>query len=64
VTLRDELSRLKAEALDELTQDELSGKELLTSFLVQVNDLRGYLTGLIARHDRGPNGPGGATPPG
>jgi hypothetical protein len=55
VALRDELSRLKSVALDELTQDELGGKELLTSFLVQVNDLRDYLTGLIVRHDRGPD---------
>jgi hypothetical protein len=52
VALKDELSRLKAEAMDELTADELGGKELLTSFLVQVNDLRDYLTGLIVRHSR------------
>jgi TRAP-type uncharacterized transport system substrate-binding protein len=54
VALRDELNRLKAEALDELSQDELAGRELLTGFLVQVNDLRSHLTGLIVRHDRGP----------
>ncbi|HKB01576.1 MAG TPA: hypothetical protein VKD90_05115, partial [Gemmataceae bacterium] len=53
VTLQDDLVRLKAQALDELTQDELGGRELLTSFLVQVNDLRGHLTTLIARYDHG-----------
>src|SRR5262245_18433383 len=53
VALKDDLNRLKVEALDELTGDELGGKELLTSFLLQVNDLREYLTGLIARSGRG-----------
>lgn len=53
VALRDELNRLKTEALDELTQDELAGRELLTGFLVHVNDLRSHLTALIHRHDRG-----------
>jgi TRAP-type uncharacterized transport system substrate-binding protein len=54
VALRDELNRLKAGALDELTQDELAGRELLTGFLVHVNDLRSHLTTLIHRHERGP----------
>jgi TRAP-type uncharacterized transport system substrate-binding protein len=53
VALRDELNRLKVQALDELTQDELAGRELLTGFLVQVNDLRNHLTALIVRHGRG-----------
>src|SRR5262245_35716845 len=53
VALRDELNRLKVQALDDLTQDELAGRELLTGFLVQVNDLRNHLTALIVRHGHG-----------
>jgi TRAP-type uncharacterized transport system substrate-binding protein len=47
LALQDQLSRLKIQALDEFTREELSGKELLSGYLVHVTDLRNYLTRLI-----------------
>jgi TRAP-type uncharacterized transport system substrate-binding protein len=47
--LRDELSRLKTEALDRLTRGELSDRELLPAFLVQCNDVRDHVNRLIER---------------
>jgi TRAP-type uncharacterized transport system substrate-binding protein len=51
LALRDELGRLKTEALDRFTQGELAGKELLSSFLVQANEARAYVTRLLLRQD-------------
>jgi hypothetical protein len=45
--LRDRLYRLKTEALDEFASTDLAGKDLLFGFLLQVNDVRDYLTRLI-----------------
>jgi hypothetical protein len=45
--LRDRLYRLKTEALDEFVHADLAGKDLLFGFLLQVNDVRDYLTRLI-----------------
>ena len=47
--LRDELAALKSEALARFTEGELSGHELMQGFLVQVNDVRDYIQGLIRR---------------
>lgn len=51
--LQQELSRLKVEALDKFSSGELEGNELLSGFLTQINDARGFLTRLIlhARED-------------
>jgi TRAP-type uncharacterized transport system substrate-binding protein len=54
VPLRDELCRLKTEALDAFTGGELAGNELMQGFLVQVNDVRDYLTRLIDRAAEAP----------
>jgi hypothetical protein len=48
--LQDKLGRLKIQALDEFASEELTGSELLSGFLVQVNDARNYLASLILRH--------------
>jgi TRAP-type uncharacterized transport system substrate-binding protein len=45
--LRDELSRVKTEALDKFTAGELAGDDLLQGFLVEVHDVRDHLTHLI-----------------
>src|SRR5262249_26512769 len=45
--LRDRWYRLKTEALDEVASTDLAGKDLLFGFLLQVNDVRDYLTRLI-----------------
>src|SRR5262245_31662277 len=47
--LREELGRLKAEALHRFTEGELAGHELMQGFLVQVNDVRDYIQSLIRR---------------
>jgi TRAP-type uncharacterized transport system substrate-binding protein len=47
--LRDQLGRLKTQALDDFARDELAGKEFLAGFLVQVNDVRDHLTRLQTR---------------
>jgi hypothetical protein len=47
VSLRQELGRLKTQALGELTQVDLMGNELLVGFLVQVNDVRDSITRLL-----------------
>jgi hypothetical protein len=51
VALRERLARLKTEALDRFAEGELTGKDLLAGFLVQVNDARNYLTGLIREQE-------------
>jgi hypothetical protein len=50
VALRQEVARLKSEVLDRFTQGELAGKELLAGFLLQVNDARDFLSGLIRQN--------------
>jgi hypothetical protein len=55
--LRQELGRLKTEALDRFTRGELAGKELLGGFLLQVNDTRDFLSGLMQQN------PGSVTMP-
>ena len=47
--LRDELGRLKTEALDRFSSGELVGHELLPAFLIQANDVRDHLLRLIDR---------------
>jgi TRAP-type uncharacterized transport system substrate-binding protein len=49
--LRDRLYRLKTEALDEFAHADLAGKDLLLGFLLQVNDVRDYLTRLILHRE-------------
>jgi hypothetical protein len=51
--LRDELSRLKTQALNEFARDELAGKKMLAGFLVQVNDVRDSLTRLLDQKSAG-----------
>jgi TRAP-type uncharacterized transport system substrate-binding protein len=48
LALQGELTRLKSQALDQFTEGELEGGELMTAFLAQVADTRDYLTRLIA----------------
>jgi len=50
-SLRDQLGRLKTEALDRFTEGELAGRDLLAGFLVQVNEARDFLTRLMQRHE-------------
>lgn len=57
VALRQELGHLKSEVLDRFTRGELAGKELLAGFLIQVNDTRDFISGLIGQS------PAGATVP-
>jgi TRAP-type uncharacterized transport system substrate-binding protein len=51
--LRDQLGRLKTQALDDFARDELAGKEFLAGFLVQVNDVRDHLMRLLDKRDVG-----------
>jgi TRAP-type uncharacterized transport system substrate-binding protein len=51
LALREQVCRLKAQALDRFAEGELAGKELLGGFLVHVNDVRDYLTCVIRRHE-------------
>jgi TRAP-type uncharacterized transport system substrate-binding protein len=51
--LRDRLYRLKTEALDEFARADLAGKDLLFGFLLQVNDVRDYLTRLLVHGEEG-----------
>jgi hypothetical protein len=44
--LRERLYRIKTETLDEFASDDLGSKDLLFGFLLQVNDVRDYLTRL------------------
>jgi hypothetical protein len=52
VALRDQLSKLKTQALDEFARGELGANEMLAGFLVQVNDTRDYLARLILQQGR------------
>jgi TRAP-type uncharacterized transport system substrate-binding protein len=54
--LRDELGRLKTEALDRFTEGHLAGPELLQGFLLQVNDVRDHVARLIDRCSETPQG--------
>jgi hypothetical protein len=47
LALREELHKLKAEALNRFTEGEMAGKELLAGFLVHVHDARDYVTRLM-----------------
>jgi hypothetical protein len=49
--LRDRLYRIKTEALDEFASADLGSKDLLFGFLLQVNDVRDYLTRLILHEE-------------
>jgi TRAP-type uncharacterized transport system substrate-binding protein len=51
--LRDQLCKLKTQALDEFAAGELQGREMLPAFLIQINDIRDYLTRLIDRPGEG-----------
>jgi TRAP-type uncharacterized transport system substrate-binding protein len=51
LALRDQLNQLKTKALDEFANGELTGKELLSAFLVQVNDVRNNLVRLTHRDE-------------
>jgi TRAP-type uncharacterized transport system substrate-binding protein len=53
--LRDRLHRLKTEAFYALTHEDLAGKDLLFGFLLQANDVRNYLTGLILQEEEREN---------
>jgi hypothetical protein len=53
--LRDKLAALKSEALARFTEGELTGHELMQGFLVQANDVRDYIQGLIRRHEDAPD---------
>jgi TRAP-type uncharacterized transport system substrate-binding protein len=57
--LRDQLVRLKNEALDKFTQGELAGKELLAAFLMQVQHARDHLTHLVKEPQDRPQEPAG-----
>jgi len=57
--LRQELARLKTEVLDRFTRGELAGKELLAGFLLQVNDGRDVLSGLIRQNPANASIPAG-----
>jgi hypothetical protein len=50
-TLREQLDRLKTEALDRFTEGELAGKDLLAGFLALVSEVRNHVTRLIQQHD-------------
>jgi TRAP-type uncharacterized transport system substrate-binding protein len=51
VELRDELARLKTEAIERFSRGELADAELLLqAFIIQINDVRDYLTRLIDRY--------------
>jgi TRAP-type uncharacterized transport system substrate-binding protein len=50
-TLRDELGRLKTQALEECARDDLAGKELLPGFLTQVHHIRELLARLIPEQE-------------
>jgi TRAP-type uncharacterized transport system substrate-binding protein len=54
--LRDELAAIKSEALARFTEGDLSGHELMQGFLVQANDVRDFVQGLIRRHEEAPAG--------
>jgi TRAP-type uncharacterized transport system substrate-binding protein len=56
LALRDQMNRLKTQALDEFARGELTGNELLSGFLVHVNDVRNNLARLIHQHEAGTGG--------
>jgi hypothetical protein len=47
LALREQLCRVKTEALEELANGELAGRELLPGFLIAVNDARDYVNRLL-----------------
>jgi TRAP-type uncharacterized transport system substrate-binding protein len=54
MVLRNQLTQLRAAALDRYTEGELDDNELMSCFLSQVNSSREHLTRLIAQHRRHP----------
>jgi TRAP-type uncharacterized transport system substrate-binding protein len=52
--LRARLCRLKTQVLDEFAQGDLGGNDLLAGFLIQVNDIRDYLTRLVLEQESKP----------
>jgi TRAP-type uncharacterized transport system substrate-binding protein len=63
LALQEELGRLKTEALDLFTQGDLTGKELLSAFLLHVQHARDYLARLVQEHqDRPQQGAGKEVP--
>jgi TRAP-type uncharacterized transport system substrate-binding protein len=49
--LQDKLCRLKIQALEEFTREELTGDALLSGFLMQVNDARSFVARLIQQQE-------------
>jgi hypothetical protein len=54
LALRNQLTRLRAAALDRYAEGDLDDNELMSCFLSQVNSSRDHLTRLIIRHRRSP----------
>ncbi|GIW89239.1 MAG: hypothetical protein KatS3mg108_3563 [Isosphaeraceae bacterium] len=52
IQLQQELARLKTEAVERLVASETESVEFLTAFLMQINDARENLNGLMIRHSR------------
>jgi TRAP-type uncharacterized transport system substrate-binding protein len=52
LALREQLGRVKTEALDRFTAGDLTGKELLAGFLAHANSARDLLTRLLAQEVR------------
>jgi TRAP-type uncharacterized transport system substrate-binding protein len=52
--LRDELDRLKSDALDRLAKGELADRELLSAFLLHATDVRGQMNRLIEPNSETP----------
>jgi hypothetical protein len=49
VALRQQVGQIKTKALDMFAREDLADKDLLLGFLVQVNDVRDFLTRVILR---------------
>jgi hypothetical protein len=53
LALQGQLGRLKIQALDEFAGGELTGNDLLSGFLVQINDTRDQLARMILHREAG-----------
>jgi TRAP-type uncharacterized transport system substrate-binding protein len=62
VEMRNELGRLKSEAIDRLTKGEFTDRDLMQAFLVQINDVRDHLTRLIDQCPEKSHGQESGTP--